>query len=62
MVQEIVFNDWHNNYSVGKYYFQTNKVLININEVDIKRIVLFNKVFYGKQGANKYYVGYVWWF
>ena len=33
--------------------------MININEVDIKKIVLSNKTPYGKQGANKYYAGYL---
>ena len=39
------------------HYFKTNKKTVNINEVDIKNITLSNKVSYGKQGANKYYIG-----
>ena len=41
------------------HYFKTRKKPININEVDIKKIVLSNKVSYGKHGANKYYIGYL---
>ena len=33
--------------------------MVNINDVDIKRIVLSNKTLYGKKGANKYYAGYL---
>ena len=37
MRQELIFNIRHNNYSVGKHYFQTNKKSINIKEIDIKK-------------------------
>ena len=49
----------HNNYSIVNYYFQKNKKPININEVDTEKIVFSNKTQYGKEGANKYYIGYV---
>ena len=54
MIQELILNDGHNNHSVGKYCVQTNKKPINIYEIDIIKIVLFNKVSYGKHGAYKY--------
>ena len=44
---------------VGKYFFQTFKKSININDVDINKIALFNKASYGEQGPYKYYVGYL---
>ena len=59
MRKELVFNNEHNNYSINKYYFQKNKKTININEIDIKKIVLSNKIPYGEKGANKYYIRYV---
>ena len=46
-------------YSTDKYYFQKDKKPVNINEVDTKKIVLSNKTPYGKEGANKYYIGHV---
>ena len=55
----MIFNNKHNNYSIDKYYFQRDKTLININEVDTKKIMLSNKTPYGKEEANKYYIGYV---
>ena len=33
--------------------------MIDINDVDIKKIVLSDKTPYGKKGANKYYTGYL---
>ena len=59
MMQELVFKSYHNNYNVAKYCFETNKKQININEIDIKRLVLFNKISCGKQAAIKYYIGYL---
>ena len=47
-------------YSTNKNLFHKNKNPITINKVDIKRIVLSNKVSYGKQGTYKYYVGYIY--
>ena len=58
MRQELIFNIRHNNYAIGKHYFKTNKKPININEIDIRKIVLSNKS-HGKEGANKYYIGYL---
>ena len=67
MRQEMIFNVGHNNYVVGKHYFQKNKKekqkkkqkTININEIDIKKIVLSNKASYGKKSPTKYYIGYL---
>ena len=59
MRKVLIFNNGHNNYSIDKYYFQKYKKPININEVDTKKIVLSNKTPYGREGANKYYIGYV---
>ena len=59
MRKEFAFNNGHNNYNIDKHYFQKDKKLININEVDIKKMVLSNKTPYGEEGANKYYIGYV---
>ena len=33
--------------------------MININNVDIKKMVLSTKTLYGNKRANKYYVGYL---
>ena len=33
---------------------------ININKVDIKRIVLSNKESFGNKGSHKYFVGYIY--
>ena len=43
MGQEQIFNIKHNNYTIGMHYFKTNKKPININEIDIRKIVLSNK-------------------
>ena len=40
-------------------FFQTDKNPINITDVDISKVLLFNKVSYGIDGAYKYYVGYL---
>ena len=56
---ELVFNNGQNNYIIGKYYFQKDKNPININEVDIEKIVLSNKIPNGKYGANKYFIAYL---
>ena len=39
---------------IEKNAFHNNKTLISIDEVEINRIVLFDKTSYGK----KYYIGY----
>ena len=46
-------------YEKDKYSFQNDNFMININNVDIKKIVLSTKKPYGNKGANKYYVGYL---
>ena len=50
MREKLILNNGYNDYNVNKYYFQTNKNLININEI-ISLIVISNKIAYGKQGA-----------
>ena len=55
----MVFKIRHNNYTKNKYYFQKDKKPININDADTKEIVLSNKIPYGEQGANKYYIAYL---
>ena len=45
-------------YDVNKYRFHMCKRQISINTININRILLSNKVFYGELGAYKYYVGY----
>ena len=65
MRQEMIFNVGQNNYVVGKHYFQKKqkrkpkkkKKTVNINKIDIKKIVLSNKASYGKKSATKYYIG-----
>ena len=37
MRQELIFNNRHNGYTVGKHCFQTNKKPVNINEIEIKK-------------------------
>ena len=60
MRKELLFNNGYNDYTEDKYYFQKDKKKpININEVDTDKIVLSNKVPYGEQGANKYYIAYL---
>ena len=43
---------------IDKNAFHNNKYSININEVKINRIVLFNKTSYGNKGSLKHYIGY----
>ena len=59
MRQELVCKIKNNNYKKDKYHFKKDKKLININDVDTKKIVLSNKRPYGKQGGNKYYIVYL---
>ena len=60
MRKELVFKNRHNNYYINKYYFQNDKNKpININEVNIEKIVLSNKTPNGERGANKYYIAYL---
>ena len=56
----MIFNNGYNDYSIDKYNFQKDKKsLININQVDIKKIFLSNKAPYGEQRSYKYYNGYL---
>ena len=41
------------------HYFKATEKPINISDVSTNRIVVSNKVSYGKHGANKYYIGYL---
>ena len=59
MKQKLIFRINDKEYEKDKYSFQNDEFMININDVDIERIVLSNKTPYGKKGANKYYVGYL---
>ena len=59
MRKELVFKIKNNNYTNHKHYFQKDKKPININEVNIDKIVLSNKTPYGEYGANKYYIAYL---
>ena len=59
MERTFIFKINSKDYEKNKYSFQKDKFMININNVDIKRIMLSNKIPCGKQGANKYYVGYL---
>ena len=59
MEQTLIFKFNSKDYERNKYSFQKDKLMININDVNIKRIMLSNKTPYGKQGINKYYVGYL---
>ena len=59
MRTELVFNNGYNDYTKDKYYFQKDKIPINISEVDTKKIVLSNKPPHGEYGANKYYIAYL---
>ena len=43
---------------IDKNAFHNNKSSISINEVEIKRIVLFDKTLYGNKGSLKRYIGY----
>ena len=59
MAGELVFKIKNKSYDTRKYLLQKDKKPININDVDTKNIVLSSKTPYGKQGANKYYAGYL---
>ena len=59
MRQKRIFKINSKEYEKDKYSFQNDNFMININNVDIKKIVLFSKTPYGNKGANKYYVGYL---
>ena len=59
MRQRLFFKINNNEYERNKYSFQKDKKPININHVDIEKIVLSNQTSYGKHGANKYYISYL---
>ena len=42
---------------IDKYSFYNNKSSISINDVEINRIVLFDKTSYGNKGSFKRYIG-----
>ena len=44
--------------SIIKSAFHTKKTSININEIEINKIILFNKTSYGNKGSFKHYIGY----
>ena len=46
-------------YTKEKYNFRKDKKPININDVNIDKIVLSNKTPYDEQDANKYHVTYL---
>ena len=48
MRKELVFKIKNNSYTKDKYYFQKDKNLTNINEVDTEKIVLSNKTQHGE--------------
>ena len=43
---------------VDKNACHNNKSSISINEIEINKIVLFNKTLYGNNGSSKRYIGY----
>ena len=59
MRQKLIFKINSKEYEKDKYSFQNDNFMININNVDITKIVLSTKTPYGNKGANKYYVGYL---
>ena len=59
MRKELIFNNGHNNYRIGKYCFQKDENPININNVGVNKIFLSNKASYGEQGSYKYYIEYL---
>ena len=59
MRQRLIFKINSKEHGKDKYSFQNDKFMININNVDIKKIVLSTKTLYGNKGVNKYYVGYL---
>ena len=48
MRKELVFKIKNNSYTKDRYYFQKDKNLTNINEVDTEKIVLSNKTQHGE--------------
>ena len=50
MEQTLIFGK----YCANKYRFHMYKTPININKINIKKILLSNKISYGKQGTYIY--------
>ena len=44
--------------AIIKSAFHKKTTSVNINEIEINRIVLFNKTSYGNKGSFKHYIGY----
>ena len=44
--------------AIIKSAFHKETTSININEIEINRIVLFDKTSYGNKGSFKHYIGY----
>ena len=59
MRQRLIFKINNNEYKRNRYSFQIDEKPININDVDIEKIVLSNKTSYGKHDANKNYISYL---
>ena len=59
MRQKLIFEINSKEYEKGKYSFQNDNFMININNVDIKKIALSTKTLYGDKSAYKYHVGYL---
>ena len=59
MRQKLIFKINSKEYEKDNYSFQNDNFMININNVNIKKIVLSTKTPYGNKGTNKYYVGYL---
>ena len=57
--KELVFKIKNNDYTKDKYYLQKEKKTININKINIDKIVLSNKTPYDEQDVNKYYITYL---
>ena len=57
MTQKLIFKINSKEYEKDKYSFQNDNFMININNVDIKKIAPSTKTPYSNKGANKYYVG-----
>ena len=53
MRQKLIFKINSKEYGKDKYSFQNDKFVINVNNVDIKKIVLSTKTLFGDKGANK---------
>ena len=59
MGEKLLFRINGKEHEKDEYLFQKDEFMININDVDIERMVLSNKIQYDKKGGNKYYAGYV---